>query len=192
MFTEAAILPVILEGTRLHVGLLVALFVAVGAWVLMTRTRHRLRDQGRRPGAAAAARFAGFGRKRIIWLRLLLGGGLAGLAGMFEVAGPDRPADPAAHPRLRLHRDHRGLPRPAAPARHRPRPGLLDGALLHRRRERPGRCRLPQAVTGVFQGMLLFFLLASDFLVRYRVRIGRRRAGRSPRMSLDVAVLGRC
>ena len=29
---------------------------------------------------------------------------------------------------------------------------------------------LPQAVTGVFQGLLLFFLLASDFLVRYRIR----------------------
>ena len=32
---------------------------------------------------------------------------------------------------------------------------------------------LPQSVTGVFQGLLLFFLLASDFLVRYRVRILR-------------------
>ena len=29
---------------------------------------------------------------------------------------------------------------------------------------------LPQAVTGVFQGLLLFFLLASDFLARYRIR----------------------
>jgi simple sugar transport system permease protein len=29
---------------------------------------------------------------------------------------------------------------------------------------------LPQAVTGVFQGLLLFFLLASDFLLRYRLR----------------------
>ena len=32
---------------------------------------------------------------------------------------------------------------------------------------------LPQAVTGVFQGLLLFFLLASDFLVRYRIRVAR-------------------
>ena len=34
---------------------------------------------------------------------------------------------------------------------------------------------LPQAVTGVFQGMLLFFLLASDVLIKYRVRSDRRR-----------------
>ena len=35
---------------------------------------------------------------------------------------------------------------------------------------------LPKAITGVFQGMLLFFLLASDVLIRYRVRFGARRA----------------
>jgi simple sugar transport system permease protein len=32
---------------------------------------------------------------------------------------------------------------------------------------------LPLAVSGVFQGMLLFFLLAADVLVRYRIRWGR-------------------
>ena len=36
---------------------------------------------------------------------------------------------------------------------------------------------LPQSVTGVFQGLLLFFLLASDFLVRYRVQFVRAAAG---------------
>ncbi len=38
--------------------------------------------------APRAARFAGFSQERLIWLSLLIGGGLAGLAGMFEVAGP--------------------------------------------------------------------------------------------------------
>ncbi|MGE0736979.1 MAG: ABC transporter permease, partial [Alphaproteobacteria bacterium] len=38
----------------------------------------------------------------------------------------------------------------------------------------------PQAITGVFQGMLLFFLLATDMLIRYRVRFGRR-AGQKAR-----------
>ena len=32
--------------------------------------------------------------------------------------------------------------------------------------------KLPNAVTGVFQGMLLFFLLATDFFVKYRIRFG--------------------
>jgi simple sugar transport system permease protein len=33
---------------------------------------------------------------------------------------------------------------------------------------------LPNAATGVFQAMMLFFLLATDVLARYRVRIGSR------------------
>ena len=35
---------------------------------------------------------------------------------------------------------------------------------------------LPQAVTGVFQGMLLFFLLAVDLLTNFRIRLTRREA----------------
>ena len=35
--------------------------------------------------------------------------------------------------------------------------------------------KLPNAVTGVFQGMLLFFLLATDFFVKYRIRFGALR-----------------
>ncbi|MNW20808.1 hypothetical protein D3C71_2213800 [compost metagenome] len=35
---------------------------------------------------------------------------------------------------------------------------------------------LPKAITGVFQGMLLFFLLATDVLIRYRLRFGAKRA----------------
>ncbi len=36
---------------------------------------------------------------------------------------------------------------------------------------------MPSAVTGIFQGILLFFLLACDLLILYRVRIGRLAAG---------------
>jgi simple sugar transport system permease protein len=36
--------------------------------------------------------------------------------------------------------------------------------------------QLPRNVTGIFQGMLLFFLLACDTLIRYRLRLGRRRS----------------
>ena len=49
---------------------------------------------------------------------------------------------------------------------------------------------LPNAVTGVFQGMLLFFLLASDVLVRYRIRFGKAAAlvapaAATPPMAID-------
>ena len=64
--------------------------------------------------APAAAAYAGFDRNRMVWLCLLTSGGLAGLAGLFEIAGPIGQLIPSADARLRLHRDHRRLPRPAA------------------------------------------------------------------------------
>jgi simple sugar transport system permease protein len=40
---------------------------------------------------------------------------------------------------------------------------------------------LPLAVTGIIQGMLLFFLLAADVLINYRIRfVGSRQAGLKP------------
>jgi simple sugar transport system permease protein len=39
---------------------------------------------------------------------------------------------------------------------------------------------LPQAATGVFQGMLLFYLLAADVLVRYRLRWASAQAASKP------------
>ena len=169
LFTEAAILPVILEGTRLHVGALVALFAAAAAWVLLLIHCHRISDQSRRPSPhgrplrrlqpeahglvhAAPGRSARRHRRHDRSRR------------------PDRTTDAPTHPRLRLHRDHRGLPRPPNPI------GIVLAGLVMAISYIGGEnaqvyAQLPQAATGVFQGMLLFYLLASDFLVRYRVRI---------------------
>jgi simple sugar transport system permease protein len=79
MFGDDALLPVVLSGTRLHLGSLVALAIAVAGWVLMTYTiiGFQVRVLGQAP---AAARFAGFNAGRLLWFCLLLSGGLAGLA----------------------------------------------------------------------------------------------------------------
>ena len=101
----------------------------VAARGLVRDGQDRLRLPGpRRRQAPHAARYGGFSRNQTIWLALLVGGGMAGLAGIFEAAGPLRPDGAAVPDRLRLHRDHRRLPRPAAPDRHR-----------HPRRHRPRR-----------------------------------------------------
>jgi len=169
MFGDAALLPIILEGTRLHLGTLVALAVAVAGWVLMSFTivGFQVRVLGQAP---AAARFAGFSANRLVWFCLLLGGGLAGLAGLFEVAGPIGQLVPSISPGYgftaiivaflgRLH----------------PLGIILSGLLMALSyiggETAQVEVGLPQAVTGVFQGLLLFFLLASDFLVRYRLRL---------------------
>ncbi|MGH6944361.1 MAG: ABC transporter permease [Geminicoccaceae bacterium] len=170
MFSAAETLPMILEGTRLHAGAVVALLVALAGWLLIGRTLigFEVKVVGQAP---AAARFAGFSRARMIWFSLLLSGGLAGLAGLFEVAGPIGQLVPTISPGYgftaiivaflgRLH----------------PLGVLLAGlvmALSYLGGENVQiSLGMPQAVTGVFQGMLLFFLLACDVLIRYRIRLG--------------------
>lgn len=171
MFGDSAILPIMVEGTRLHLGFIVALLVAVAGWVLMTRTiiGFQIKVVGQAP---AAALFAGFSRNRMIWLSLLVSGGLAGLTGLFEVAGPIGQLIPSISPGYgftaiivaflgRLH------PLGIIAA------GLVMALSYIGGENAQVEAGMPQAVTGVFQGLLLFFLLGSDFLVRYRVRFGR-------------------
>ena len=86
-FEPSAMLPTLVPGTRLHVGALFALLSVAAAAVLLGRTLagYRLRVVGLAPGAA---RYAGFSGGGAVWLGLLVSGGLAGLAGVCEVAGP--------------------------------------------------------------------------------------------------------
>jgi len=167
LFHDAALLPVILEGTRLHLGALVALFVVVAGWMLLSRTMlgFALKVNGAAPRAGA---YAGFSQKRLIWFSLLLTGGLAGLAGLFEVAGPIGQLLPTISPGYgftaiivaflgRLH-----------PV------GVLFAGLIMALSYLGGESaqitlNLPVAVTGVFQGLLLFFLLATDVLINFKI-----------------------
>ncbi|MEO1277081.1 MAG: ABC transporter permease [Pseudomonadota bacterium] len=86
-FHESATVPIILEGTRAHLGILVAVGVAVAAYVALHA--HLFGYQVRLTGAAPrAARFAGVSTNAMVALCLGLSGALAGLAGLFEAAGP--------------------------------------------------------------------------------------------------------
>ncbi|MEE9320030.1 MAG: ABC transporter permease [Granulosicoccus sp.] len=169
---DAALLPRILDGTRLHLGAAIALGIVVAAWVLLSRTLlgFALRVNGAAPRAGT---HAGFNQNRLIWFVLLAGGGVAGLAGLFEVAGPIGQLLTTISPGYgftaiivaflgRLH-----------PV------GVFFAGLIMALSYLGGETaqidlNLPLAVTGVFQGMLLFFLLATDVLINYRVRWGRR------------------
>lgn len=172
LFEESAVMPILIEGTRVHLGSLFALLAVAGGWVLMARTfvGFQIKVIGLTPMAAG---YAGFDQKRIIWLTLLLSGGLAGVAGLSEVAGPIGQIMPSISPGYgftaiivaflgRLH-----------PV------GILLAGLLMALSFIGGEAAqiglgLPKAITGVFQGMLLFFLLATDVLIRYRVRFGTK------------------
>ncbi len=175
IFSDAATLPIILQGTRLHIGWLFALASVVVAWLVMAKTLigFQVKVMGQAP---AAGKHAGFSNHRIIWFVLLLSGVCAGLAGLIEVAGPIGQLLPSISPGYgftaiivafvgRLH-----------PV------GVLCAGLLLALSYLGGESaqitmNLPLAVTGVFQGLLLFFLLASDVLISYRPHIGINPSG---------------
>ena len=168
LFHESAILPVLLADTRLHLGWLLALLVVAAAWVLISR--HLVGFQIRVVGLAPrAARFAGFREKKLIWFTLLFSGGCAGLAGIVEVAGPLAQIVPSLSPGY-------GFTAIIVAFLGRLHPiGVLLAGLLMALTYLGGESaqifmNLPNAVTGVFQGMLLFFLLACDVLIKFRFR----------------------
>jgi simple sugar transport system permease protein len=85
-FAPGTLLPVVLSGTRLHLGIAVALLAAGVLWWVMHHTI--LGYQITVAGAnETAARYAGIKTGRLILITMVISGGLAGLAGVGEVAG---------------------------------------------------------------------------------------------------------
>ncbi len=174
LFHDSAILPILIEGTRAHAGVLVALAIALAAWVVMAR--HVIGFQIKVLGQAPrAARFGGFMESRVVWICLMISGGLAGLAGLFETSGPVGqlvPALPVGYGFTGIIVAFLGRLNPI---------GIVFSGLVMALTYIGGEAaqiemNLPSAVTGVFQGMLLFFLLGIDVLVKFRVRRVPRRA----------------
>ncbi len=168
-------LPLIIPGTRAHAGFLVALTAVALAWVLLER--HLLGFQIKVLGLAPrAARFAGFIEPRLVWFALLLSGGCAGLAGLFEAAGPVGqlvPALPAGYGFAAIVVAFLGRLNPL---------GILLAGLLLALTTIGGEMAqismsLPSATISTFQGLLLFFMLAADVLVAYQPRWQPRRVG---------------
>ncbi len=77
--------PVLVQATRMHLGVLLAALGAVLTWLLMTRTTlgFAIRAVGENPRAAA---HGGIAIGRVVLLTACVSGGLAGLAGVGEVA----------------------------------------------------------------------------------------------------------
>ncbi|AMO22351.1 ABC transporter permease [Ramlibacter solisilvae] len=171
-FEAATQIPRLMKGSRVSIGLLFALLGVAALWVFLFRTRAGFAQQvgGLAP---AAARYAGFSSRRALWTALLVSGGAAGLAGAFEVAGPIgqlTPYVPAGYGFAAIIVAFVGRLHPV---------GMVFSAILMSMFYIGGelaqsRLGLPKSLTGVFQGLLLFTLLACDTLVAYRWR--RRRA----------------
>jgi ABC-type uncharacterized transport system permease subunit len=170
-FSEGLLLPMLIKGTRLNLGFLFALLSVAAAWIFMSRSfaGFRLQVGGMAP---MAARYAGFSQRKALWLTLIISGAVSGLAGVIEAIGPVGQLMSSMSPGYgfaaiivayvgRLH-----------PV------GILFSsfvmALFYIGGElAQSRLGLPNAITGVFQGMLLFFLLAADVLIANRIRWGK-------------------
>jgi simple sugar transport system permease protein len=167
LFESAARMPLVLPGTRLNVGFVLALLSAAALWLMLGRLviGFQLRVAGLAP---LAARYAGFSERRLLWFALLFSGALAGVAGGVEVAGPVGQLTPTISPGYgfaaiivafvgRLH------PVGIVLASFVMALFYIGGELAQ------SRLGLPSALTGVYQGLLLFFLLACDTLIMHRV-----------------------
>ena len=163
--------PRLVSGLRANIGIFIALVSVVAFWAFMFRFYRgfQLQVGGL---ASAAARYAGFSSRAAVWTALLLSGAMAGLAGALEAAGPLgqlTPHVPVGYGFAAIIVAFVGRLHPV---------GIIFSALLMSMFYIGGelaqsRLGLPKSLTGVFQGLLLFTLLACDTLIHYRVRWAR-------------------
>lgn len=173
-FLAVTQVPKLVQGLRVDIGVLIALVLVATCWLFVFRTYagFQLQVGGLSP---AAARYAGFSARRALWTALLLSGGMAGLAGGLEATGPLgqlTPTVPAGYGFAAIIVAFVGRLHPV---------GAVFAAVLMSMFYIGGelaqsRLGVPKALTGVFQGLLLFTLLACDTLIFYRVRWRRARA----------------
>ncbi len=83
---NSAIFPKLIARSRLHLGFVLAIIVIIIIWFVLTRTAFGLRMRAVGMGPEAA-RFAGINVPRTMLIAALVSGGIAGVAGMSEVAG---------------------------------------------------------------------------------------------------------
>ncbi|MDC9719571.1 MAG: ABC transporter permease [Gammaproteobacteria bacterium] len=153
---------------RMHLGLVIAL---VAALVLFWLMRHTLKGfeisvVGSAPKAGA---FAGFSQTKMVWFCFAVSGGLAGLAGIIEVAGPIGQLQPHISPNY-------GFTAIIVAFLGRLNPiGVIFAGILLAISYIGGEgvqieLGVSDKTTQVFQGMLLFFILTCDTLILYRLK----------------------
>jgi general nucleoside transport system permease protein len=167
-FAKPTQVPKLFDGLRANIGAFIALATVLGMSVFLFKLFRGFQAivGGQAP---AAALYAGFSSQAALWTALLLSGALAGLAGALEAAGPLgqlTPYVPVGYGFAAIIVAFVGRLHPV---------GIVFAAVLMSMFYIGGelaqsRMQLPKSITGVFQGLLLFCLLAADTLIAYRVR----------------------
>lgn len=168
-FDPVATVPVLIESGRLHLGSILALIVVGVVAVLLSYT---IKGFGIRVVGAAprAARFGGFKSSQLTLVTFAISGALAGLAGIIEVAGPVGHLQPGISPGY-------GFTAIIVAFLGRLNPigilvsGLFLALIFIGGEQAQLTMKIPLDATKVFQGILLFYVLACDSLVLYRLRL---------------------
>ena len=168
---ESAANNELIAGWGMHWGVVAAFIAVILAYILLSRhlMGFHIRLAGESP---RAARFAGVNPTRLVLFCLGISGALAGMAGLFEVAGPSGQISidfNVGYGFTAIIVAFLGRLHPI---------GILLAGLLMALTYIGGEAAqatlgLPAAAIQAFQGMLLFFLLALDVLTNYRVRFGQ-------------------
>ncbi|CAN7403037.1 ABC transporter permease [Pararhizobium sp. LjRoot235] len=168
-FDPVAVLPEMVASGRTHWGFGFAILAAVVIWFMMRYTLKGFEitvlGQSERAG-----RFAGFSSRKMIWFSMLLSGALAGLAGISEVSGAIQQLRPVISPGY-------GFTAIIVAFLGRLNPlGIVVAGLVLALTYLGGEATqlslgVSDKVTRVFQGLLLFFVLSCDTLIRYKIKL---------------------
>jgi simple sugar transport system permease protein len=170
VFSEAATLPALADG-RMHFGAVFAVIAVLALAVILLKSLKgfEIKVLGQAP---RAGRFAGFSQSGMVWFAFLVSGGLAGLAGISEVSGSINQLTPVISPGY-------GFTAIIVAFLGRLNPiGIFFSGFLLALSYLGGEAAqvglgISDKTTRVFQGMLLFYVLACDTLILYRIRFGR-------------------
>lgn len=168
LFEASALFPALVEGLRVNASVFLAAAGIAAGWLLLNRSfvGYQMRVAGLAPDAA---RYAGFSAARTVWIGMLAGGAAAGVAGVGEVAGPLGQLLPTVSPGYGFAAIIVAFVGRLSAI------GIAAASLLMSLLYLGGESvqialNLPAAITGLFQGMLLFYLLGADVFINYRLR----------------------
>jgi simple sugar transport system permease protein len=166
-FNESGRMPLLFEGLRVHLGLVITLFLIFISWFVFSKTMFgfQLKVSGFSP---IAARYAGFNQNTLIYSAFAICGACAGIAGLAEVSGPIG----------LLYRDispNYGFTAIIVAFLGRLHPlGIILASLVIAltylgAEDAQLFMQIPAAVGFVFQGLVLFYLLGAELLVNYKI-----------------------
>ncbi|SNZ07647.1 ABC transporter permease [Cohaesibacter gelatinilyticus] len=169
LFNDAAQAPSLIADGRMHVGALFAVVAVIAVFILFSRTLKgfEIRVLGATP---RAGNFAGFSKERMILFAFMTSGALAGIAGTVEVAGPIGQLIPTISPGY-------GFTAIIVAFLGRLNPvGILFAGLLLALSYLGGEAAqidlgISEKTSKAFQGILLFYVLACDTLIYYRIKL---------------------